>query len=301
MLNLLGIVTVFLALMAEPCPLERSGRLDEKLIPEASGIVKSRRYPGIFWVHNDSGNPPLLFAIKGDGRIVRQFRLGVPNIDWEDIAIDDLGHLYVGDIGNNTGALPLRAIYRIDEPDPGAPAHEPLAASAMTFYALPTENRFDAESLFVDRGSAILVAKYRDGREAELFSVPLKPPAPMLRPARPRSIGRLAEFTEPATGADLSSDQTLLAVCSSAVTRVYRRDDLNLPAWRLLAEVRYAALPIEGIAWDGHDIALVAEGGGFYRLAEKTWRTAPARSKPVAPSGSFRPLRSAGEERLESK
>jgi hypothetical protein len=299
--NLLAIVTVLLALMAEPCPLERSGRLDEKLIPEASGIVKSRRYPGIFWVHNDSGNPPLLFAIKGDGRIVRQFRLGVPNIDWEDIAIDDLGHLYVGDIGNNTGALPLRAIYRIDEPDPGSPVDKPLAASAMTFYALPKENRFDAESLFVDRGFAILVAKYHDGREAELFNVPLEPPSPMLRPARPQSIGRLPEFTEPATGADLSSDQTLLAVCSSAVTRVYRRDDVNLPAWRLLAVVRYAALPIEGIAWDGRDIALVAEGGGFYRLAEKTWRAAPARSEPVAPSGSHGRLRGAGGEGLESK
>ena len=123
----LAILTVLLALMADPSPLERSGWLDEKLIPEASGIVKSRRFPGIFWVHNDSGNPPLLFAIKGDGRIVRQFRLGVPNIDWEDIAIDDQGHLYVGDIGNNIGALPLRAIYRIDEPDPKSPADEAAA------------------------------------------------------------------------------------------------------------------------------------------------------------------------------
>ena len=148
----LAIVTVVLALMADPFPLERSGWLDEKLIPESSGIVKSRRYPGIFWVHNDSGNPPLLFAIKGDGQIVRQFRLGVPNLDWEDIAIDDHGHLYIGDIGNNTGVLPLRAIYRIDEPDPGLPADKPLAASAMTFYTLPKENRFDAEGLFVDRG-----------------------------------------------------------------------------------------------------------------------------------------------------
>ena len=75
-----------------------------QLVPEASGIVKSRRHPGIFWVHNDSGNPPLLFAIRADGQIVRQFRLDVPNIDWEDIAIDDQGHLYVGDIGNNLGA-----------------------------------------------------------------------------------------------------------------------------------------------------------------------------------------------------
>jgi hypothetical protein len=299
--SLFAILTVFLALTAEPFPLEHLGRLDEKLIPEASGIVKSRRYPGIFWVHNDSGNPPLLFAIKGDGQIVRQFRLGVPNIDWEDIAIDDQGHLYVGDIGNNTGALPLRAIYRIDEPDPGSPADKPLAASAMTYYTLPKENRFDAEGLFVDRGSATLVAKYHDGREAELFAVPLEPPSPLLRPTRPRSIGRLPEFTEPATGADLSSDQTLLAVCSSAVTRVYRRDDVDSPAWRLLAVVRYAALPIEGIAWDGRDIALVAEGGGLYRLAERTWRAAVARSKPAASSSSHGRLRGRGGEGLESK
>src|SRR6516165_11844808 len=91
-------------------PLEPLGGLDVKAVPEASGIVKSRRYPGIFWVHNDSGNPPLLFAIRGDGCIVRQFRVAVPNIDWEDIAIDDQGHLYVGDIGNIGGVLPLRAI-----------------------------------------------------------------------------------------------------------------------------------------------------------------------------------------------
>ncbi len=105
---------------SEPSPLETVGRLDEKRIPEASGVVKSRTYADIFWVHNDSGNPPLLFAIRGDGRIVRQFRLAIPNIDWEDIAIDGRGHLYLGDIGNNTRALPLRAIYRIDEPDPNS-------------------------------------------------------------------------------------------------------------------------------------------------------------------------------------
>jgi hypothetical protein len=274
MSTLLSSLMILGLISGDPSPLERAGRLDEKLIPEASGIVKSRRYPGIFWVHNDSGNPPLLFAIKGDGRIVRQFRLAVPNIDWEDITIDDQRHLYVGDIGNNTGALPLRAIYRIDEPDPTSPADKPISASAVTFYALPKANRFDAESLIYDRGSATLVAKYLDGREAELFAVPLDPPSPLLRPAQPRSIGRLPEFTEPATGADLSADGTLLAVCSTTVTRVYRRENREAATWRKIAEVRYQALPVEGIAWDGRDLSLVAEGGAFYRLSEKTWRAA---------------------------
>jgi hypothetical protein len=259
-------------------PLEPLGRFDASAIPEASGIVKSRRFPDIFWVHNDSGNPPLLFAVRRDGRIVRRFRVAVPNVDWEDIAMDDRGHLYLGDIGNNGGLLPLRVIYRIDEPDPSSPGDRPLPAAASTFYALPATNRFDAESLFYDRGTAVVVAKYFDGREAELFAIALEPPAPLARPARPRLMGRLPGFREPATGADLSTDNTLLAVTSETVTRVYRRNESA--AWRLVAEVRYEPLPVEGIAWDGRDLILAAEEGrGLYRLSEATWRAA-ARTEP---------------------
>jgi hypothetical protein len=259
-------------------PLEHLGRFDAEAIPEASGIVKSRRFPGIFWVHNDSGNPPLLFAVRSDGRIVRRFRLAVPNLDWEDITIDDQGHLYLGDIGNNGGVLTVRVIYRIDEPDPSSAADRPLTASATVLYALPRSNRFDAEGLVYDQGTAIVVAKYFDGREAELFAVPLEPPAspPPPRPAQPRAIGRLPGFSEPATGAALSADRALLAVCSETVTRIYRRGES--PPWRMVAEVRYEPLPIEGIAWDGPDLILAAEEGrGLYRLSQATWRAATPR------------------------
>ena len=102
--------------------LERLGRFGHPPIQEASGIVASRRHPGIFWVHNDSGNPPALFAVRRDGSLVREYKVSAPNVDWEDIAIDDAGHLFLGDIGNNGLLLPLRMIYRLDEPDPAQPA-----------------------------------------------------------------------------------------------------------------------------------------------------------------------------------
>jgi hypothetical protein len=282
------LLSVTLALGGPP-PLERVGQLDVRLIPEASGIVKSRRYPDIYWVHNDSGNAPLLFAIRGDGRIVREFRLELPNVDWEDIAIDDSGHLYLGDIGNNTRALPVRAIYRIDEPDPAVPTDKSLKASAASFYVLSGANRFDAEGLIYDQGTGIVVAKFLDGREAELFSVPLDPPAPLPRPARPQSIGRLPGFIEPATGAGLSPDRTLLAVCSATVTRIYRRVLDRSSSWQLAGTVRYSAAPIEGIAWDGPDLVLVAEGGALYRLGEKTWRRASLPRKVARPAGGDEP------------
>jgi hypothetical protein len=65
------------------------------------------------------------------------------------------------------------------------------------------------------------------------------------------------------------------------VTRIYRREDVQKPDWKLIAEVRYPAAPIEGVCWDGRDLVLVAEGGAISRIAEKTWRDSTPRRSSV--------------------
>ncbi|AGA29354.1 hypothetical protein [Singulisphaera acidiphila] len=265
-------IALALALVTGGPPLERVGRLNYPAIREASGIVASRRHPGIFWVHNDSGNLSLLFAVKRDGSLVREYLLQVPNVDWEDIAIDDDGHLYLGEIGNNKGRLPLRSIYQINEPDPTQPFKGTLAVEVSSFYSFPPEGRFDAEGLFLDAGRAVVVAKTFDRSEAELFAIPLSPPAPLLRPAAPESLGRLPRFLEPATGADLSRDGRLLAVCAVDVARVYQRDRSRSGPWTLVGTVRFPADHVEGIAWDGLDLILASENRTLYRISEARWR-----------------------------
>ena len=244
--------------------LERVGRLDHPAIREASGIVASRRHSGIFWVHNDSGNPPALFAVRRDGSLVREYRVGAVNVDWEDIAADDQGHLYIGEIGNNKGNLPLRGIFRVDEPDPAVPAEKPLPVTLSTFYRFPAGGRFDAEALVIDGKRALVVAKYLDGREAEVFAVPLDPPASPFRPALPARVATLPGFVEPATGADLSPDGMRLAVCSTKVARVYERAG---DGWKLAGQARYDAGQVEAIAWDGADLILVSEERDVFRIA----------------------------------
>jgi hypothetical protein len=260
-------VAIVLALIGQGPgpPLEPLGRLDHPAIREASGIVASRRHPGIFWVHNDSGNPPALFAVRRDGSLVREYAVKMPNVDWEDIAADEEGHLYLGEIGNNDGRLPLRAVYRLDEPDPSKPADGPLVVTLATHYRFPKGGRFDAEGLFIDGGRAVVVAKTTDHREAELFAVALDPPAPLFRPILPEPAGTLPGFTEPVTGAGLSPDGRRLAVCSYEVARVYERAVGG--GWTLLATVRYEADGIEAICWDGDDLVLAGEGRGMYRIA----------------------------------
>lgn len=262
-MRVVSLLIAVLIALADPSTLEPLGRLDHPAIREASGIVASRRHPGVFWVHNDSGNPPALFAVRRDGTLIREFQVGVPNVDWEDIAADDDGHLYIGDIGNNGTLLPVRAIYRFDEPDPARPATGPLRANLVSFYRFAPGGRFDAEALVVEAGQALLVAKTFDRRDAELFAMPLDPPASLLRPALPRRLGALPGFKEPATAADLSADGKRLVVASLNVARVYERND---DAWRLTREVHYQADGIEAVCWDGDDLILASEGRGMYRI-----------------------------------
>lgn len=258
-------------LLAGPSP-ERVGRLEDPAIREASGIVKSRRHADTFWVHNDSGNLPYLFAVRRDGGLIRSYRVAAPNLDWEDVAVDDRGHVYLGEIGNNDLRLRVRAIYRIDEPDPTMPSEGPLKPSSATYYRFADGDRFDAESLFIADGRAYLIAKRTDGKDAALYAVPLDPPAPVDRPAVAERCGSLPGCTEPATGADLSADGRTLAVVTNVAARVYRAGPSG--TWALVSTVPFEARDVEAICWDGPDLILASEDRSIYRISEAAWRAA---------------------------
>ena len=56
-------------------------------LPEGSGLAASRRTPGRFWSHNDSGDA-VLFALDGNGRVTGRLALpGAKVDDWEAVAV----------------------------------------------------------------------------------------------------------------------------------------------------------------------------------------------------------------------
>jgi hypothetical protein len=108
---------------------------------EISGIERSDTYPDLWWVHNDSGNGPYLYAINAGGKVVMpgwrldEFYVDTPedgkepwpgiqllnsaNQDWEDIVLHD-GRLYIAELGNNGNAKRDLGFYIVNEPNPAA-------------------------------------------------------------------------------------------------------------------------------------------------------------------------------------
>jgi hypothetical protein len=82
-------------------PIGICSKLSDTLL-ESSGLMY---YNNWFWTHNDSDNPPYIYAFDSThGTIIhRTFISNQPNIDWEDIT-QDAEHIYVGDFGNNSGS-----------------------------------------------------------------------------------------------------------------------------------------------------------------------------------------------------
>ena len=190
-------------------------------IKESSGVVASRRYAGVFWTHNDGGGPKkqVLYAIDRKGNTRAAFPvIGVTLHDWEDIAIDDAGHLFIGDIGNNYAKRKTLAVYEIEEPNPqaGAGSVSPKRAWKLKFPQAP----FDCESLFVWKDDGYVVSKVFDKAHAQIFRFPLK------ETNEPLTLELVAttKIESPVTGADISADGTLLGLAAKNGAYVFRID-----------------------------------------------------------------------------
>jgi len=109
------ILPVLFFLLVAAGSVERKGSLPKKL-KEISGWVFVDDSTLI--AHNDSGNDPILFVLNTDGTIRHEALLeGTENVDFEDIASDGKGNIYLGDFGNNDNDRKDLAIWKIKTAD----------------------------------------------------------------------------------------------------------------------------------------------------------------------------------------
>ncbi len=140
-----------------------AGELAEPANGEASGLGASRRFPGLLWIHADSGAAPDLHRLDATGAARGTVRLtGVPNVDWEDLAAfawQGRGWLCVADVGDNNAVRPSVFLHFLEEPDPDA-APGPVSP-AFTLEVVYEDGPRDCESVAVDpvEGAVYLLSK----------------------------------------------------------------------------------------------------------------------------------------------
>lgn len=146
------------------------GSLGDPVLEEVSGIVSSRRYPQVFWAHNDSRGGATVYAVNTDGTLLATWQLAdIVALDWEDIAagpgpVPDVTYLYVGDIGDNFALRSEILVHRFPEPDV---AESGVVTDVETFRLSYPEPGANAEAMTVDpaTGDILIFTKNRDGPE----------------------------------------------------------------------------------------------------------------------------------------
>lgn len=275
-------------------------RVESAPIDEMSGIVRSRRYDDLYWVHNDSGDSARIFALNGRGESIlptysRFSRYGdkrekgksqwegfeamyANNVDWEDIAVDER-YLYIADTGNNANDRRDLAIYALSEIDPTASTRTAVVQKWPVIYPEQTDypataRHYDSESLFVDAGELYLITKHRKSG----FSSNFEPGAWLYRldtrhTDRHNLLTRIDSHPDilAATGADLSPDGSTLAVISVGDLWLFDRPAEG-DAWLSSASRRYplkrsVLRQAEAVAWvDDRTLLITNEGREMFRL-----------------------------------
>jgi hypothetical protein len=240
-------------------------------LPEASGVAASRRMPGVFWAHNDSGGA-VIFVLDQQGAVKGRVRVTGANVDdWEDIAVGPCPQgscVYLADIGDNNGNRKSITLYRVAEPAPGDPATGPVDV----FHAGYPDGSHDAESLFVTRESDVFLITKGDPGPVALYRFP-RPLAsggtlPLQRIGEPLADQTVDAKDRP-TGADASPDGQWVAMRTTHWIAFYRTADFIAGRWREAFRTDLSSLGErrgEGVTFAGNDaIVLVGEAGGLMR------------------------------------
>lgn len=251
--------------------------LEERKVRESSGLVASRRSPGLLWTHNDSGDGPFVYAFDRAGRSRGTFRVeGAQARDWEDMAAGPgpsagQSYLYVGDIGDNGREREFIVVYRFPEPE--------LTQAAGT-NALPTQTAeairlkypdgaHNAEALAVHPTTGDLYVLTKANAGADIYK--------LAAPFDPKIVNTLSKvgtlrgpdfFGTLVTGADISPDGRRVALCDYA-----QGYELSLPEgskgfddiWRQTP----LALPL-GPRLQGEAVAYRLDGAALLATSELT-------------------------------
>lgn len=238
-------------------------------VTESSGLVRAA--DGHLWTHNDSGHENRLFKVDMEGKLLETFRVpGASNVDWEDLARDSSGYLYIGDFGNNANNRRDLRIYRVNE-------QERMPADTIGFsYAgqnvfppAKTQHNFDAEAFFWHKDRLFLFSKNRWVRAPTIvYELPATPGTYLARPSDTLLLRAMI------TGADISPDRKKIALLGYGKLYLFEAaDSLDLFRGRRVCIPIARSGQAEAVVFlPNNDIIFSNEGGKIFQVRKKDQR-----------------------------
>jgi hypothetical protein len=134
------------------------------------------------WIIEDGGNEDKIYEVDFSGKILKDFEVkNAKNNDWEDLAADSEGNLYIADTGNNSLKREELVIYKVRNPT--VEHGDKIPAEEIRFHYAPSQKHshkkkfqgHDAEALFFKEDFLYIITKDRGTPftgEACIFKVP---------------------------------------------------------------------------------------------------------------------------------
>ena len=234
----------------------------------------------LIWMQNDGGNKPKIYGVSATGNIVEELTIKEKNHDWEDLASDEEGNLYIGDFGNNDSKRENLVILKVK--------HEDLTSSKKIKvekikFSYPNQKKFppkkkqlffDAESFFYYNNAFYVFTKSRVKDEfgkTSLYKIPAK--------EGKHEATFISEFNNGdntenwITSADISDDGSKVALLSPAAVLIftdYKNDDFL--SGKVTKITLNHASQKEGVAFKDNNTLYITDekahgaGGNFYEL-----------------------------------
>jgi hypothetical protein len=254
---------------AEYALTDEGGSLMNPAINETSGVVASRRQPGVLYVHNDSGDSPRFFAVNLAGQSLAEYRLdGARAVDWEDVAEIPCGAtrcIVFGDVGDNNRVRPEVTLYRVEEPE--VPVTPPATVTPATVPVMALTFRYpdgahNAETLVGDpaTGDLYVITKVDAGR-VTVYRAPRENNGVAERVTEmelPAGAGQL-------TGGDVRGDGREMLLRTYARVLRYERPE-GAPF-----EALFTATPVTAavrLEPQGETVGYTAEDNGYVTISE---------------------------------
>lgn len=180
--------------------IERIGRLD-KSIQESSGLAHAS--DSTYLTHPDGGPDNVLYLFDLKGKLLQTIKLPLQNRDWEDLAQDTVGNLYIGDFGNNANTRQDLKIYKLATATLEVTDTMDFNFADQTEFPPPYPQRhYDTEALFYRSDSLFLFTKSRAFKGVtKLYSLPAQSGNYTLQPKQELQV------KSPVTAAASAPDQ----------------------------------------------------------------------------------------------